>query len=307
MTYQQRSLGAHTSLSQLAAYRLAASRLLLKNNTRAIRQLTGPFHSNKRGRGMEFEDVRLYQPGDDIRSIDWRVTARTGLTHTKQYREEREKPVLIVVDQRQTMFFGSRHAMKSVMAADIAAYIAWSCHSRGDRVGGLVFNDSRHQDVRPGQQRKTVLQLLQCISDFNQALDRHAFSEQQHWLQVLSEIKRISRPGTQVFLISDFHDLDEQCSALLHDLARHCEITAIKVCDPLEEQLPVNGLYQAFNGKDTVRFESTRKNRQRYHDDFVQQHQALQTLLNRFAIPLIPASTEQAPLALLQHYFGVQR
>lgn len=307
MQYQRRSLGAYTSLALLTAFRPAAGKLALRSPGHARRQLSGPFQSKKHGRGMEFEDVRQYQPGDDVRNIDWRVTARTGQAHTKQYREEREKPVLVIVDQRSSMFFGSRKAMKSVLAADLAAYIAWASQAAGDRVGGLVFNDHSHHDIRPGRQRKNVLRLLQCISDYNQALARQAVETSLSWRRMLDEIRRISRPGTRIFLVSDFHDLNDSCDALLHELARHCEIIAIDVHDQLEQALPANGLYQAYNGRTTLRFASDKNNRQRYQQDFQQRKQDLKNRLNRFAIPLLDADTSQEPLELLQVLFGGRR
>ncbi len=120
--------------------------------------------------------MRSYQPGDDIRTIDWRVTARTGSAHTKLFREERERPVLVVVDQRSSMFFGSSHCFKSVLAAQLASLLAWSALHGGDRVGGLVFNEQGHQEVRPRRSRKTVLALLSQISQLQSspAPERHA-------------------------------------------------------------------------------------------------------------------------------------
>ena len=142
----------------------------LGRRNRALSVLAGPNKSNFRGRGIDFEEVRNYQPGDDIRSIDWRVTARTGTAHTKLFREERERPVLVAVDQRSSMFFGSSHCFKSVLAAQLASLLAWSALDAGDRVGGLVFNDASHREIRPRRSRKTVLALLSQIS----AVQSHA-------------------------------------------------------------------------------------------------------------------------------------
>ena len=305
MAYHKRSIGAHTNLQQLASYRLAAARLPVNRKSRAMRQLTGPFASAMRGRGMEFEDVRQYQPGDDIRAIDWRVTARTGQTHTKQYREEREKPVILAVDQRQTMFFGSRCAMKSVMASDIAAYLAWACYQSGDRVGGLVFNNHSHQEIRPRRHRKTILHFLQQLAEYNGQLNNLPLPSSQHWLQILPDIKRICRPGTRLFLISDFHDLNDDCAALLHDIARSCEVFAIQIHDPLEQTLPASGIYPFFDGQQKVIFDSNQhKIRQQYQQDFATHQQYLQKSLSRLGIVFMPISTEQEPLNTLHHYFG---
>ena len=305
MSYQERSLGAYVNLQHLAGYQLAARYLPLRKNNRALSHLSGPYQTQIRGRGMEFEDVRLYQPGDDIRTIDWRVTARTGKAHTKQFREEREKPVLVVVDQRQSMFFASHCAMKSVLAADFAAYIAWAALHKGDRVGGLIFNNQGHEEIRPRRQRKTVLQLLFQLSRYNQLLSSREAEPERPLNQILQELKRITKPGTQVFFISDFHDLDESSSALLHDLVRHNEIVALQIYDELEQQLPSRGLYLASNGHQQQLLDSNNKALQKnYHDTFAQRQQQLKALLGKFQIPCIPVTTQQAPLAVLQQYFG---
>lgn len=305
MSYQERSLGAYVALEQLASYQLAARYLPLRKNHRALSHLSGPYQTQIRGRGMEFEDVRLYQAGDDIRSIDWRVTARTGKPHTKQFREEREKPVLIVTDQRQSMFFGSQQAMKSVQACDLAAYIAWAALQKGDRVGGLIFNDQTHEEIRPRRQRKTVLQLLHKLSEYNQALNIHPLPHKHDINHVLLELKRICKPGTQVFFLSDFHDLNDSSAALLHDLGRHNEIIALQIYDVLEQQLPDSGQYTATNGiKQVLINAGSKKQRQQYQDNFDEHQQAIKKQLNKFQIPCIHISTEQQPLSVLQQYFG---
>lgn len=306
--YQERTLGAYVDLAQLASYQLAAKHLPLRKKNRALSHLSGPFKTIIRGRGMEFEDVRLYQAGDDIRSIDWRVTARIGKPHTKQFREEREKPVLVVIDQRQNMFFGSQKAMKSVLASDLAAYICWAAFHKGDRIGGLVFNDHSHQEIRPRRQRKTVLQFLHYLVNFNQALNNHPGQHKHRLLEALKELKRIARPGTQIFFISDFHDLNDTCSALLHDLSRQCEFIAIQTYDELETHLPSAGIYNATNGNEKICFDSrNKKSRDKYQADFSQHCINLKTLLGKFRIPLIPVSTAQKPLDILQQYFGVDK
>ncbi|HEY6130551.1 MAG TPA: DUF58 domain-containing protein, partial [Halioglobus sp.] len=141
--------GAYVQLNELIALRFPAQQIKLGRRKRALNSLAGPIKSNFRGRGIDFEEVRSYQPGDDIRTIDWRVTARTGSAHTKLFREERERPVMVVIDQRGSMFFGSTHCFKSVLAAQLASLLAWSALHGGDRVGGLVFNDEGHQEIRP--------------------------------------------------------------------------------------------------------------------------------------------------------------
>ena len=305
MPYQARSLGAYVELAHLISYQLAAKHLRLEKNQRALNQLSGGYRTHIRGRGIDFNEVRQYQAGDDIRSIDWRVSARSGKTYVKQFYEEREKNVLIAVDQRQTQFFGSTLALKSVLAADIAAYIAWAAHHKGDRVGGLIFNDHTHIDCRPQRLKKSVLQFLQHLHNFNHQLTSFAPHPTRAFSDVLQELKRVSKPGSQIFLISDFHDVDHQCTALLRDLSQHNEIIALQTFDPMEMELPPAGTYCASSGSKRYRFDtSNNATRQRYTADFMEARAQLRTLMGQYNISLIPVSTQESPLTTLQTYLG---
>ncbi len=194
--------------------------------------------------------MRSYQPGDDIRTIDWRVTARTGSAHTKLFREERERPVLVVVDQRNSMFFGSSHCFKSVLAAQLASLLAWSALDGGDRVGGLVFNEQGHQEIRPRRSRKTVLALLSQIAQIQQRpAPGHARAQQDSFATMLANLRRIARPGSSLFLISDFRGASQEVRREhLFELAKHTELTAMACADPLESELPRAGTYAVTNG-----------------------------------------------------------
>ena len=305
LPYSDRSEGAYVDFQHLASFQLAAKHLPLEKNRKAISFLSGPYKTQIRGRGMEFEDVREYQAGDDIRNIDWRVSARTGKAHSKIFHEEREKPVLIVVDQRQNMFFASTTAMKSVLAADLAAYIAWAAKHKGDRVGALIFNNEDKQDIRPRNQRKTVLQILHFLSQYNQQLNGFNQAKNHSINEALLELKRIAKPGTQIFIISDFCDIDEGSKNLLHDLAKHSEVVALQTLDTLEENLPVQGLYKASNGKQNIVLNANKKStREQYQQHFRLHQQGLEETFGKYKIPLIPIYTHENPLAHLQHYFG---
>ncbi len=303
---EQRSFGAYTNLEQLISYQASARHLSMHRNKRAIKHLAGPYQSLIRGRGMEFDSVRLYQAGDDVRMIDWRVSARVGKTHIKQFREERERPVLLVVDQRQSLFFGSQKATKSVVVADLAAYIAWASLHKGDKVGGLVFNDQEQQEIRLRAQRKNVLHLLQTISDYNQQLNYQACEKKNSWKTVLQDVQRLSKPGSQVFLLSDFHDMTADTNDALFRLSRHCDVSAIQVYDPLEQQLPKKGVYAVFSTQNEKLLQS-QKHQQQWQQYFAQQQAALKQQFGQFGIPLIPASTQDNPWDVLQAYFGAKR
>ncbi len=301
--------GAYAQLNDLIALRFPAKQLKLGRRNRALSNLAGPIKSNFRGRGIDFEEVRSYQPGDDIRTIDWRVTARTGSAHTKLFREERERPVLVVVDQRNSMFFGSSHCFKSVLAGHLASLLAWSALNGGDRVGGLVFNEEGHQEIRPRRSRKTVLTLLSQITGYNAALPLNVASEEDSFAQMLSNLRRIARPGSSLFLISDFRGASqERAREHLFELAKHTELTALACSDPMELELPRAGTYAVTNGSERSELQTgNRQLRDNYRLRQQQQHALLSDDLIRLGVPLLHASTHLPPFGLLQTYFGDTR
>jgi len=181
--------GPYTDPKQLTQLRYAARVIDLVAMSKALNPLSGLLTSNFRGRGIDFAEVRVYQPGDDIRTIDWRVTARTGKPHTKLFQEEKERPVLLIVDQSKSMFFGSKVTFKSVIAAQAAALVAWTALEGGDRVGGLVFSDTGHREVRPRRTKSSVLRLLHEINLFNHQLGKN-----------VGKIGSAAIPGSREFL-----------------------------------------------------------------------------------------------------------
>lgn len=301
--------GAYAELDQLIALRFPARQLSLARRNRALSMLAGPNKSNFRGRGIDFEEVRYYQPGDDIRTIDWRVTARTGSAHTKLFREERERPVLVVIDQRSDMFFGSTHCFKSVLAAELASLIAWSALDAGDRVGGLVFNGTQHREIRPRRSRKTVLALLSQLEEYNRALPLSTASAAGSFADMLSNLRRIARPGSSLFLISDFHGaLSEHAREHLFQLAQHTELTAIACSDPMESSLPRAGRYAVTNGSERSELHTANKTlRKQYFESAQQRQESLSSDLLRLGIPLLRASTDSPPFTLLQRFYGDPR
>ncbi|EED33194.1 ATPase [gamma proteobacterium NOR5-3] len=299
--------GAAVDIARLLALRFPARQLDIRRRRRALAQLSGGQRSNFRGRGIEFEEVRGYQPGDDIRAIDWRVTARTGSAHTKMFHEERERPVLLVVDQRSSMHFGSQNCFKLVLAAEIAALLAWSALASNERVGGLLMRDTDHWEMRPRNSRRTVLALLSALAEAPES-GAASTDEPDHnrFSTLLRSVRRVARPGSSIFLISDF-DGAEQADAQeeLFQLARHVEITAIHCSDPLEAQLPPAGRYSVTDGQaradlDTGIFGLS----QRFAELYTARVDGYQQQLQRLGIPMLSANTTQAPLTLLRNIYG---
>lgn len=301
--------GAYASLGELISLRFPARQLKLARRNRALSALTGPNKSNFRGRGIDFEEVRSYQAGDDIRSIDWRVTARTGDAHTKLFREERERPVLLVVDQRNSMFFGSSHCFKSVLAAHLASLLCWSALDNGDRVGGLVFDGQLHREVRPRRSRRTVLALLSQLESFNHALPLKTTPNRDSFADMLANLRRIAKPGSNIYLVSDFQGADsENARKHLFQLAQHTQVTALACSDPLEAQLPRGGRYAVTDGEQRSELNTgDRFLRRNYSDTFDSAQKLLQQNMAKLGIPVLQASTAEAPFTLLQTYYGDRR
>jgi len=296
--------GVYTDLSILLRSRHWARDLKLFSRQAARSMLLGETRSRFRGRGMEFEEVRPYQPGDDIRNIDWRVSARTGGTYTKLFCEERERPVHILVDQRSSMFFGSKERFKSVLAAEIATAIAWAALAGSDRIGGQIIGDSKESDIRARRNKQAVLRFVHDINEFNQSLPDDSNTRQISLAQMLEECRRITRPGTAIFVISDFHDFDQPCAKALSTIGRHTDINLLHIFDPIEEQLPVAGTVSISDGKNrsSVRLNSS------LQQDYLQRIQSRQKLLNDSAVRAravyTKMGTDQEPRPFLNKIYG---
>lgn len=295
--------GVYVTMEELVGLANAHCQLDLHSQRRALAAMAGSHRSAFRGRGIDFDEVRIYNPGDDVRSIDWRVTARTGRPHTKVFREERERPVYLLVDQRQTMFFGSKVAMKSVVAARTAALLAWATREQGDRLGALVFNDLHAHELRPKEGKRGIQAFFRVLVQFNQWLGSEmpaARVTRQPVSQALQSLAHVVRPGSLVFLISDFHSFDSICLQELSMVKRHSDVIGLSIHDPLEKQLPPAGTYGFTDGGRSVRVDTTDKQfRKRFSLRFLQQQSDLRDQFNSLGIPLVDISTDvDLPTAL---------
>lgn len=228
--------GVNLSVDELLFYRHKTMLMDLTPKLAIQAKLAGTYLAKTKGRGMEFDEARHYQPGDDIRSIDWRVTARTGKTHTKIYREEKERPIFILCDLSSSMRFGSQLLFKSVQAAHLASLIAWSAAKRGDRVGGLIFSEHHHHELKPFTRQKAVLNFIHSLIELHQVPDKKpdsiSFSE------ACARLRRLAKPGSLVCIISDFYGLDDAAKQHISKISRHCEVMTYPISDALEHQLP---------------------------------------------------------------------
>ena len=257
---------------------------------------SGGYLSRFKGRGMEFDETRLYQPGDDIRSIDWRVTARSGKTHTKLYREERERPVFISVDYRTTMQFATRGVYKSVQAAKLAALLAWTAQQHGDRIGGQIFSADGCQELKPQNGKHSVLRFFNALVKQNRSVQSDLSLQ-----QVIARLTQHARPGSLVYIISDFRGMDHQTENHLAKLARHCDVVLILVYDPLESHLPEKGQYRfTDNQRDIVIDTNDHQRVLNYQQKFHQHRLHLENLAKKLGLKFISCSTTADPVQRLR-------
>ncbi len=271
----------------------AATLNLFRSRIRA--QQSGGYVSRTKGRGMEFDEVRPYQPGDDIRSIDWRVTARTGKAHTKLFREERERPIFISVDYRASMQFATRGVFKSVQAAKLAGLLAWVAQRHSDRIGGQIFTDHSCTELKPQNGKRAVLHF------FNALIQQQPEQTALDFEQVMRRLSQHVKPGSLVYIISDFRGLNKAAEHYLAKLARHCEVIMILVYDPLESQLPATGRYRFTDNNRDIVVDTSEKHRVlSYQENFQQHCEALQQLANKLNIRYLPCASNDDPVQILR-------
>ena len=297
---------AIASLSEMVRLRYAARELTGFPRVQARQMMAGGHRSSFRGRGMDFDEVRIYQPGDDVRTIDWRVTAKTQVPHTKIFREERERPVLVVCDLRGPMFFGSQR-LKSVVACEISAALAWAGLSANDRVGGLVFGAQQQAEVKSRRSHHAVLQYIHQLQDFSQQLLKPA-TDQFSLAHILEEARRFALPGTTVFIVSDFHDFDDACERQLFELARHSNLNFCHVFDAIETKLPPAALYAVSDGEQqTLLNTGDNKLRSDFEQAFVDRSQKLKRASQQLSAGLLPFNSADSVMSVLAQAYGKRR
>jgi len=296
-------LGPYCNLPQLMKLRWSVKHLCLPKAKSVSRPQTGQHMSRFKGRGMEFAEVRVYQPGDDVRSIDWRVTARRQTPHTKIFNEERERPLLVVCDQSQSQFFGSQYTFKSVRAAEVAALFSWTALEHNDRVGGIVFSERGHREVKPARNRKSIMKLLSFINDFNQNLSILPPTKEQNFSfnDAMNETIRLAKPGTMIVIISDFLHLSEETEKQFSKLSKHNELIMVRTYDPIEEDLPPPGFYPVSNGTETIVINSQSKESRKNYQAWASEHkEKLKALSRKFKATYFELSTHEDTTQALQ-------
>lgn len=228
------------ALDELIGLAALAHGTRLARSRRSPALLTGASRSRWRGRGVDFRESRIYQPGDEIRHMDWRVTARSGKPHTKLFEEEREQGLLLALDFNPSMRFGTRVRFKNVQAARAAAFLAWMASAAGDRVGALGFGGGIGGEVKPAGGRRGVLRALRSLRDWDAAADA---TQQEPLSSVLSRLRRLLRPGMRLVVLTDGFSVDADAERLLPQLAGRHEIAVVVLRDALELRAPPPGRY----------------------------------------------------------------
>ncbi|WP_246184263.1 DUF58 domain-containing protein [Paraburkholderia bonniea] len=269
--------------------------------------LSGSHASRLRGRGLNFEEIRAYLPGDDIRHLDWKVSLRLGKPQVRTYTEERDRPLLVVVDQRINMFFGSRRAFKSVVAAEVAALAVWMGFKAGDRVGGVLFDDSQIVRVRPLHSRSRIKQLFGALAAMNRAL--HAGSPARtNYGQLdtaLEGVLQLAGHDYLICIVSDFAGASERTRQLLRQLSAHNDVVAAMVFDPLWQEMPEHHPLVVSEGHLQVelRIEQERV-RTPLSSLFSGRTAEVANLLHTSGVPLLMLSTAEPAVDQVRRMFG---
>jgi uncharacterized protein (DUF58 family) len=261
--------GIHLSASELIALKPRCNALSLPMHRPSVSALAGAYRSRFRGRGVDFVESRNYLPGDDIRNMDWRVTARTGKPHTKIFQEERERPVLVVIDASPSLYFGTRKRLKSVAAGQLAAAIAWAAVRRGDRIGAFLLASDKHRELRPAGGRRGAMRVIQGLVEW---LDPDLAHTGHEPLSVsLQRVRHTVRPGSLVLIISDFFNLDEQCHRHLSRLRQHNDVIGCQVMDPAEQFLPA-GRFPISDGENSAMLDTHQQNSRNKFEQMSAEH-----------------------------------
>ena len=297
----------YASLDELMRLRYKASGFSFLPRQPIHSILSGRHASRLRGRGLNFEELRGYLPGDDTRHIDWRVTARTHKPHVRVYTEEKDRTVWLLVDQRISMFFGSRWKMKSVVAAEAAAVAAWRVLSQRDRVGAVIFDDTGIRVIPPQRSEQRVAQILKQVIRKNHALNTKSGLKPgpQMLNRALERVAALARHDCLVCLIGDGTGIDQETRKFVTRLTEHNDVLSVFIYDPLEQCLPEAGRLVFSNGETEMEFDTAdKKLRQAYSDDFQRRMDRMKAASRRHAIPLIPVSTATPVLEQVREQLG---
>ncbi|MCF6253657.1 MAG: DUF58 domain-containing protein [Thiomicrorhabdus sp.] len=300
------STNLYSQLDELVAFRFHVKQKKLAHQNRLMSSSSGSHHALRKGRGMTFSEVRQYQPGDDIRHIDWRVTARTQKPHTKVFIEEHERPTILVTEQTPALFFGSQTRLKINQALNVSAILSWVALSQNERVGGLSFNHQHQQWVAPKRSQSTLLATLQQAIQLQTEVHRPDESQPLFWQNSLKKLNQVVKPGSKIFLVGDLLQLSQTSRNYLQKLRRHNDIVALHIVDPLEKSLPNLGwlsLSQTPNSDAALTLDSFNpETREWYAQRYQIQWQHAFKQFTQLNIPLLEITSDGNPVEQLNRY-----
>lgn len=288
--------GTRASLTDLVKLKYQAKLLPAIPNSKIISNQAGGYLSKLKGRGMEFVESREYQSGDDIRRMDWRLTAKTNKPHTKLFQQEKDRAIYLLIDERSSMQFGTRVAYKSLIGAQIAAMLGWHSVLHGDKLGAIIANGIDNIEIKPRMRTLSMMPLLKCLSTNTLTHGQADLTE------ALIALRRVITPGSLVFIISDFYNLGQDFQRHLSSLRVHNEIVALLIYDMLEKTPPASGTYQVTDGQQRISFSSDLGSfQQQYQQIFVNRVTELNKLTNMYKIPLVEFATHDIVFDVLRH------
>ncbi|MCD9536858.1 DUF58 domain-containing protein [Photobacterium carnosum] len=299
----------HCEYSQLIKLQSQAGFFSLLPNLKAGTALSGRHSSIFRGRGLNFEELRHYQLGDDIRNLDWKVTLRTGKPHVRSYTEEKDRNFIICVDQRSSMFFSSIDTMKSVVAAELAALTAWRILKDSDRVGFIINTPDQIHWLKPKRSQADLLHRLQLLSNVNQLLDvTSSDNNEVGFTQFVTLLGRLKLKEATIIILSDWHGATVDEITHLKHLQKHNDVLGVLISDPFESQFPSqyshwvvgDGAYQ-LNLSDAKRFDLANKGLGEHQD--LKKEQLIQLMATK-GLPLIEADTSGHHLEQFKRAIG---
>ncbi|MGF1758883.1 DUF58 domain-containing protein [Photobacterium sagamiensis] len=307
--------GVNLSLAELLQYKNQAVRWLPPAQS-VWSQLNGQHMSRQKGRGMNFSEVRPYQAGDDIRAIDWRVTARTGKTHTKLFTEEREQPVMLLIDISDSMKFGSQLMLKSVQAAHFASLLSWLAVREKDRVGAIIYDGNQLIECKPTARQQGPLRVINALIGAHQAFGEQKSAckptkaaEQEEnrpslpFSAALKHLHHLCPKGSEIVIISDFYQLEDGDKRRLSQLRYHNRIQFVRIHDPLEQgQTAFRGHENVADSKQSLWLDfSSKKTREKLSQQYEAHQCFIREMTRTLAIPLHDLSSA---IPLLQQLGG---
>jgi uncharacterized protein (DUF58 family) len=283
------------AVSDLVRLQHCARSLPLGRSSKINNVMVGRHRSQVRGRGLNFEELRQYRQGDDIRQMDWKVSNRTRKPHVRIYTEERERPVIVVVDQRLSMFFGSRRVMKSVAAAEMAALVGWKSLSQGDRVGSLIFSDDSITELPAKANRQHLMHTFHTLEDYGRRLRQAETGNSDQLNQALKKLLNSAGHDALIYVISDLDGADESTGNYLSALAQHNSVILGFIFDPMEQNLPLGGKLAVSDGQYQVEVDTSDQHlRDNFDRQFQQRLNQARQFLRARQVPVLPISAAQS-------------